>query len=74
MQTKIQQMIDEESIVEFVTNEKKILYQYRSVRRLERPRISAIFSHDESQGTYECNDFLAKRTKKMREQSPPIVV
>ena len=39
LQWKIQQMIQEDSIVEFITNEKKIEHQYRTIKRLERPSI-----------------------------------
>ena len=73
LQWKIQQMMLEESIVEFITNEKKIEHQYRTIKRLENPTISSVLNRvDEINGIYECTDFMNKRTVNFKEKSNPI--
>ena len=69
---KIQQIMSEEDIVEFITNEKKIEHQYRTIQRLEKPLMSSVIKNDEINGFYECKDFMSKRLLNFREKSNPI--
>lgn len=64
--------MSEEDIVEFITNEKKIEHQYRTIKRLEKPSVSSVLKNDEINGFYECKDFMNKRLLNFREKSNPI--
>ena len=54
-------MIDTEQIVEYITNEKKVEHQFRTIKRLERPNVKSVtMNKDEISGVYECKKLLSK--------------
>ena len=74
LQLKIQEMIEEESTEEFISNEKKIDHQYRTIMRLEPPNVDSVQNREESFGTFELKDFAEKRNSSIREVSNPIAI